>query len=206
MIEECRVNCNTFISPDNPAPKQKANGKISYKKKRLPDGRYIVEEYSIRRTFLEEIFAKHGYDNKASCLRAWKDMGVLDHDKDRYTRTRKLLEDGGKEDVYVLKVFSDSPCYGPDHEDMVDEDIPSQKKKKVLNKTRIADLLKDDEDEESVEGKSSPDNACLEDDNTTEVTEMKAEVKNNDTTTEDEEDKGSQWVEYCDPADYPDAP
>ena len=205
MIEECRVNCNTFISPDNPAPKQKANGKISYKKKRLPDGRYIVEEYSIRRTFLEEIFAKHGYDNKASCLRAWKDMGVLDHDKDRYTRTRKLLEDGGKEDVYVLKVFSDSPCYGPDNEDLV-EAIPIQRKKKVLNKTRIADLLKDDEDEEGGGGEASPDNACLKDDNTTEAVEMKDEVRNNDTTAEDEEDEGSQWVEYCDFADYPDAP
>ena len=180
------------------------NGRVAYPRKLVLggklDGKYVVEEYSIRRPFLEEMLAKHGYDNKTTCLRKWKESGVLDCDQDRFTRTRKVIKSGSKEDVYVLKVFSDSFDYGG---------VEYSENKKALVKKRnnssvrasVMDLLKDDDEDEEDEGDKHPDSSKNGSDEgqETEVSDSvrKEEVVNHENTSQDEND-GKQWEEYCD--------
>lgn len=66
----------------------------------------MVEEYEIRRSFLEEVLYKNNFPNPKACYEEWRSMGVLDHDADRFTRSRKIDKASEKsEDVFVLRVF-----------------------------------------------------------------------------------------------------
>ena len=66
----------------------------------------MVEEYEIRRSFMEEVLSKNNFPNPKACYNEWTAMGVLDRDKDRPTRSRKIDKASDKsEDVFVLRVF-----------------------------------------------------------------------------------------------------
>ena len=105
VINECRVNAHTFITRDA-YPKGEVNGKISYPNKKAENGKVIVEEYSIRRPFLAKVLERNGFQNAATCAKQWKNAGVLDYEKGRLTRSRKILDVGKAEDVFVLRVYA----------------------------------------------------------------------------------------------------
>lgn len=111
LIEACRVNSNNFIIKKKGemfanSPNGKIYGRITYPGTRCDDGRILKEVYEIRKSFVEETLKANGYDNLNSCCKAWKEMGVLDYERGRNTRSRKLVLSGSAEDVYVLNVYS----------------------------------------------------------------------------------------------------
>ena len=59
---------------------------------------------------MEELLADNGFDNKATCITAWKKADVLDvEDATHPCRKRKLdptAETGSHEAVYVFRVFA----------------------------------------------------------------------------------------------------
>lgn len=114
VIDACSTNQASFYIPGQPEPLNKCYGRITYPCKHLPDGRCVVEQYEIRRGFLEEVLSKNNFPNSKACYQEWRKLGVLDCDADRYTRSRKIGKVSTKcEDVFVLRVFGDPPTPTP---------------------------------------------------------------------------------------------
>lgn len=107
VIEECRKNISCFYEPDGEAPRVKAYGKVAYPKKVLENGKIIVEEYAVRKSYVDSILSNNGFQNRRTCVNTWKQQGVLDCDGDRPTRSRKIVPGGKSEDVYVFRVYAD---------------------------------------------------------------------------------------------------
>ncbi len=143
VIDACSTNKISFFRKGEADPPIKSYGRITYPNTVLPNGQVVIEQYEIRRSFLEEILHKNNFPNPKACYKEWRSMGVLDCDTDRFTRSKKIDNASNKyEDVFVLRVFGTSP--------------PAPKAppkcKLVQNKShksasRIADLLSNNEEE-----------------------------------------------------------
>lgn len=108
IIEACRTNKKCFYVDKEPPAGAKLHGKITTPGKLLDDGRVVVEEFSVRRSFLEKVLKDNGFPNTTTCADEWKKMGVLDYEVGRLTRSRKIDPKAGKpEDVFVFRVFGD---------------------------------------------------------------------------------------------------
>lgn len=106
VIDACSTNKTCFFRKGEADPVIKSYGRITYPNTILPDGRVVIEQYEIRRSFLEEVLKKNNFPNCRACYEEWRSMGVLDHDADRFTRSRKIDKASEKnEDVFVLRVF-----------------------------------------------------------------------------------------------------
>ena len=102
---------NSFYRPNEDPPKGKIFGRITHPKKSLPDGRYLTDEFEIRKGFLEKVLKDKGFPNISTCAKEWKAMGVLNHETGRLTRSRKIIPlADSAEDVYVFQVFGDPPA------------------------------------------------------------------------------------------------
>jgi hypothetical protein len=92
------------------APHQECWGRITNMVKHHTDGRMIIQEIEIRKQVLEKLLKDSGFENKATCLAAWKKAGVIDvEDATHPCRKRKLdltAETGSHEPVYVFRVFA----------------------------------------------------------------------------------------------------
>ena len=109
VIDACSTNKTSFYRKGEADPTIKSYGRITYPNTILPDGRVVIEQYEIRRSFMEEILSKNNFPNPKACYDEWTSMGVLDRDKDRPTRSRKIDSASDKsEDVFVLRVFGDT--------------------------------------------------------------------------------------------------
>ena len=60
VIEACRTNKTCFYRKGENDPTIKSHGRITMPNKELPTGQVIIEEYQIRRSFVEEVLAKNG--------------------------------------------------------------------------------------------------------------------------------------------------
>ena len=111
ILDSCRTNITSFYRSNEEAPRGKIYGRISYPGKLLPDGRYVAEEYELRKDFLEATLKSKGFPNISTCAKEWKAMGVLNHESGRLTRARKIIPfTHTTEDVYVFRVFCDPPA------------------------------------------------------------------------------------------------
>jgi len=114
VIEACSTNKISFFRKGEADPPVKSYGRITYPNTVLPDGRVVIEQYEIRRSFLEEVLHKNNFPNPKACYEEWHSMGVLDHDSDRFTRSKKIDKASDKyEDVFVLRVFADTLATPP---------------------------------------------------------------------------------------------
>jgi len=128
VIDACSSNKTSFFRKGQPDPLIKSYGRITYPNLILPDGRIIIEQYEIRRSFLEEVLQKNNFPNPKACYEEWRSMGVLDHDADRFTRSKKIDRASEKsEDVFVLRVFGDNLATPP-----------SKPKSKLIKRSKIA--------------------------------------------------------------------
>lgn len=124
VIQHCRSNPHKFFErhdkslpktriPDEvaKAPTQEYWGRITNMAKEHSDGRLIVQEFEICKETLHNILRSNGYDNRSTCIAAWKGLGVLDYEDETHAcRARKInptSAKGANEDVYVLRVFTD---------------------------------------------------------------------------------------------------
>lgn len=107
LLEEFNINRNKFVFDDN-LPKTDCWGKITKENKKISDKKYIVERFLVRRGPVNDLLKKHGFKNPSSCIKEWKAAGLIDADKDRNTRSRKIHPaSNNKEDVFVFNVFND---------------------------------------------------------------------------------------------------
>lgn len=74
------------------------------------DGRLIVQEFEVRKENLHDLLRSKGYENRFTCISAWKELGVLDYEDETHPcRSRKIdptAAKGSTDDVYVLRVFA----------------------------------------------------------------------------------------------------
>ena len=114
VIDACSSNKTSFFRKGEADPAIKSYGRITYPNTILPDGRVVIEQYEIRRSFLEEVLHKNNFPNPKACYEEWRSMGVLDHDADRFTRSRKIDKASEKsEDVFVLRIFGSTLATPP---------------------------------------------------------------------------------------------
>lgn len=108
MIDACVTHKTFFYQKGGSDPTTQSFGRISYPNTVLPDGRVVIEQYEIRRSFVEATLKKHNFPNPTACYRQWRDMGVLDHESGKFTRGRKIDPHAqSDENVFVLRVFGD---------------------------------------------------------------------------------------------------
>jgi len=146
IIEECRKNINSFYQPQHELPRGKIYGKVTYPKKPAGNGRLIAEEYAVRPSYVDSILAENNFQNKRTCIQAWKREGVLDCDSDRPTRSRKLVPQGKSEDVYVFRVYADH-----DEVDNTDDGSDAPKFQLVRKRSATLNHLLDDDDGEDTD-------------------------------------------------------
>ena len=104
-----------------------------------------VQEFEIRKLVLEEMLLSLGYDNRSTCITAWKELGVLDfEDATHACRERKIdptAAKGNTEKVYVIRVFASDEEAVKLHQ----EELEKQKAlEKQLAKKKIS-ILKEEE-------------------------------------------------------------
>lgn len=124
IIQICRSQAHKFYERHNKslpkvripdevakAPTQECWGRITNMAKEHTDGRLIIQEFEIRKENLHNILRSKGYDNRSTCIAAWKELDVLDYEDETHAcRSRKIdptSAKGSTEDVYVLRVFAD---------------------------------------------------------------------------------------------------
>ena len=103
-------------------PKGAVWGKISLKKRIAKNGKTIITEYAVRRAVVESLLKENGFSNIDSCIEAWNQAGVIEHDNDRPTRGRVIEPKHKQEDVYVFVVFDDSTDNIPEKIKLLKED------------------------------------------------------------------------------------
>lgn len=154
VIQICRSQAHKFYErhdktlpkvriPDEVAktPTQECWGRITNMAKEHTDGRLIIQEFEIRKEALHDLLRTKGYDNRSTCISAWKELGVLDYEDETHAcRARKIdptSAKGSNEDVYVLRVFAD---------DATAAEIRAEKKKEAdetaKRKLKLAKRLK----------------------------------------------------------------
>ena len=116
QIHRCHIRYDKSypksLTPDElpSAPRQDYWGRITHLVKEHSNGRLIIQEIEIRKEDLERLLADKGFENKATCLAAWKKAEVIDvEDATHPCRKRKLdptAETGSHEPVYVFRVFA----------------------------------------------------------------------------------------------------
>ncbi len=144
IIQICRSQAHKFYErhdkslpkvriPDEvaKAPTQECWGRITNMVKEHHNGRLIVQEFEIRKKCLEDLLKANGYDNKSTCVAAWKELNVLDYEDETHAcRSRKIdptAAPGSSEDVYILRVFAD---------DAAAAEIRAEKKKEADEATK----------------------------------------------------------------------
>lgn len=109
IIEACNVNKRCFFVKDEPNPMGKIHGRIIATSEVLDDGRVVVAEYLVRRSFVEQVLSEKGYPNIKTCAKEWRASGVLDAEDDSHpTRARKVEPAGKPERVFVFRVFGET--------------------------------------------------------------------------------------------------
>ena len=110
ILDACRINKTSFYRPGEEEPRNQIFGRISYPNTILPSGLCVVEQYEIRRSYLEKLLDSNNFPNITTCAREWKSMDVLDYEAGRLTRSRKIDKSAtSPEDVFVFRVFGDAP-------------------------------------------------------------------------------------------------
>lgn len=69
-----------------------------------PSGKKIVGKYLVRQNIVNDLLKKGGY-TKAQCVAVWKQKGLIDYEKGRNTRTRKIDFTKKSEEIFVFYVF-----------------------------------------------------------------------------------------------------
>ena len=147
IIDECLMNYSHFFVGHDQVPSGPVWGRICKVNKVHKDGRKITREYLLRRPVVLEILDKYGHTNLDTCIAAWEAAGVLSRDKDRPTRSRQIDPCDKTEDVFVFRVFENTHVSDPE-----DDVLPAIVPKLSKRKSRIRELLAEDESEVIADG------------------------------------------------------
>lgn len=150
ILHECRENLNCFYRDAEAEPRGKTWGKVTYPKNKWVDGRYVVEEYSVRPPVIERILSDHGFRNLKSCVQKWMADGVLDYEDSSHPyRKRKIVRNGTQERVYVFRVFADPNTIEDTNSD-VEPKPPKVQLFRSKQASQMAVLLADEEDNDGI--------------------------------------------------------
>ena len=154
ILEACRTNINSFYREGKGEPFGRAYGRVDYPNKLQSNGMVLVEEYMVRQDFLEETLAKHHFPNLKTCARQWKQMGVLDYEKGRNTRSRHIDPSSTEdENIYVFPIYQQATVANtmlakPKQKKSVQSTIVASSKAASLKSgSKMDNLLGDDEDD-----------------------------------------------------------
>lgn len=165
LLEQCRINGHKFhirndksITGNKPSyepaavPSNESWGRVTNMQVPYTNGRVIVQEFEIRKSVAEKILRDNGFDNKTTCIEAWKAADVLDYeDKHHPTRSRKIdvtAPKGATEEVYVFRVFADEGSVAEILDDIKkNQEKEAKYQKKLQKKSKILALMDDAEED-----------------------------------------------------------
>lgn len=110
LLGQITVNYKKFINSNEVEPADDSDinnraidtwGKINVLKGKPYNEICIVKEV------LNKLMKDGGFEDPKIILKRWKEKGILDAEKDRYTRKRKLIESASQVTVYVIKIDKD---------------------------------------------------------------------------------------------------
>lgn len=124
VIETCRINSHRFFIRNDKTvtggrteydlentPRNEIWGRITYKHEKFDANHFIVQEFEVRKSIVEEILEKKNFSNIDTCIAAWKAMGVLDYEDDSHPHRKRKIDPNAKkgayEYVFVFRVFGD---------------------------------------------------------------------------------------------------
>ena len=164
IISQCRIHMDKFFIRSDKSlkgktayqdyttvPRGECWGRVTNKSEFHSDGRIIAQEFEVRKETVENLLAEKNFENKKSCIAAWKEAGVLDVLDDTHPcRKRKIdpsTPDGSTEPVYVFRIFCD-PADAEKHWDAtVKGNVPQIAPVTKLPQLHVKDLMKEaDED------------------------------------------------------------
>jgi len=159
LMSEFRTNLNNFYRNNSNPSNRESWGRIHMVSKEV-DGRIVTEEYSVRKSIVEELLKDHGFQNKKTCIAAWEDAGLISRDKDRPTRSRKIDKALAPEEVYVFRVYQSEDASHEADDRVQNKESGEDTEKKVTRiplKSNLSQLLdpNDDDDEEDKEGEGN---------------------------------------------------
>lgn len=111
LKSEVTSNINKFVYKDNIETYDPNRG--TYKEKLLPNGEIIgrlemigknVSEVMIKPEKLRKMLSEGGFTDMDGILSDWRNRGIIDADTGKYTRKRKVLDNGVYERVIVIKL------------------------------------------------------------------------------------------------------
>lgn len=109
LLEEFAKNRHKFIDKEGNVPKNECWGKIEYCNRKIDKNKTLVERILVFRSQVEHLLKENGFKNFDTCYRAWKNADLIDYEKDKNTRKRKIypLSDK-KHPVFVFNVYDDT--------------------------------------------------------------------------------------------------
>ena len=100
----------------------------------------IESEITILTTKFDEIMANGNFSDSKIILKKWKEDGILDCEKDRLTRKRKIGASGASSNVYVIKITSSDSEEDKEPDDSIKKRPVARKSKLV---TQAEELFED---------------------------------------------------------------
>lgn len=140
LKSEITRNMNKFIHKDNLATYDTTKGK--YQDQIKPSGEIIgklegnskeIVEVLIPKEQLRKLLSQGGFTDLDIILTKWRDLGVIDADKGKFTKKRKLFQDGVAERVIVIKFsnqFEDEEAEEDEENNELKEKNKNKKKSK----------------------------------------------------------------------------
>ena len=117
-----------------------------------PDGRIQTREYEVYPNIVEKILKDNGFENRSTCITAWRTAGVLDAEDDTHAKRKRKIEfndePGYSSKVYVFREFAD-----PDEAKVILAEMQRQQEKEQKRKlkSKVYAFLFDNDDD-AIEG------------------------------------------------------
>lgn len=115
IIEECKKNSSKFFKRFGKGQQTKFIPSANVNWGRITSCSYtfndkqVVEEIEVYPSVVKEILKSNGFTNIETCVKAWKESGVIDFEGDRNHHRRCLDPNSGSKDkVFVFRVFETS--------------------------------------------------------------------------------------------------
>lgn len=109
VLEHLNVHIKSFYRFDDECIASEMWGRVTHPRS-LDGEKVLTTEWLVRSNILKEIMQKMGYKNPTTCLKKWRDSGVLRNEKGKLVNRAVITPNStDEESVYIIQVWQDKP-------------------------------------------------------------------------------------------------
>ena len=103
-IDVCKMNAHRFLKDNIKTSFSETWGRYFDVSYTTNNGDVVIGEFALYKTAMDEVFKEIKRKNPTTCLKKWREAGLIDCDTGHLTNKRTITK--GSERVYVLRIFA----------------------------------------------------------------------------------------------------